>query len=185
MCSTTRWPASRLSMSFMLTPALNSYSPRFSTLRLPSSKVSRLNRVALSITPARSSCSAMLPPSSSRTILTILSAVSGPGFLASIISQATAPIARKAPTRTKVRNPLTVERVERRGGFGSFPSGDGALGSEDGLRARPKRLARGRGSFPLDCPLILSPASRLMPSRRPLQARARCDLLPGAGTNST
>ena len=183
LCWTTLWDARRVSMSFMLTPALNSYSPRLNELRLPSSRVRTLNHIALSMTPARSSWSAMLPPSSSRTMLTILSAASGPAFLESIISHAIAPTATSAPIRTKVRRPLRLESVERRGFFGSFrpgslPGGGATLNGGAGSRARPKKLAR---RLPLPSPALLSPLMlaaglRLMPppviTRR---TRARLD----------
>ncbi len=51
----------------------------------------------------------MLPPSSSRTIMTTLSAGSGPGLRASFMSQASPPTVASAPRRTKVSNPLTLE----------------------------------------------------------------------------
>ncbi len=96
----------------MLTPALNSYSPRFSVLRLPSSSVRSVNQVELSMTPARSSWSAMLPPSSSRTMLTILSAVSGPGLRPSIISQATAPTRQQGADQNEGQE--SAERRQQR-----------------------------------------------------------------------
>jgi hypothetical protein len=43
------------------------------------------------------------------------------------MSHATAPIASRAPASTKVSNPLMLERIERRGGFGSLVRGDDEL----------------------------------------------------------
>ena len=138
LCRTTLCDASRLSISFMLTPALNSYSPRLSELRLPSSRVSSVNQVALSMTPARSSWSAMLPPSSSRTMLTILSAVRGPGLRASIISQATAPSAIERADQDESQERAQATRaVDRRGFFGFLGCG--------GRSVRDRRRSGSRG----------------------------------------
>ncbi len=106
-----------------------------------------MNQLELSMTPARSSWSAMLPPSSSRTMLTILSVVRGPGLRASTMSQATEATAITAPIRTKDRNALSDESSDRRGFFGFFCCGrSGATGA--GPLARRNRLARGRGGSP-------------------------------------
>ena len=70
---------------------------------------------------------------------------------------------QKAPTRTKVRNALRLDRVERRRRFGSLAGGgEGSPRAGAGLRPRPNRLARGRGPWPpsLDCPLMPSAGSR-------------------------
>ena len=158
----------------MLTPALNAYSPRFSAPRLPSSSVRRLNHSALSMTPARSSCSAMLPPSSSRTIMTTLSAASGPGLRDSFISQASAPTVASAPSSTKVRSPLTLERPIRRGLRGGCGGPGGAAAPSAGLVARPNRLTRGRGASPspeLSSPLMSLAVTALPPSLQTLVPR--------------
>ena len=89
----------------------------------------------------------MLPASSSRTIMTTLSAASGPGPRASFISQTSAPTVPSAPSRTKVRSPLTLDSPSRRGLRGGRLGG-GAGSPSAGLLARLNRLTRGREAFP-------------------------------------
>src|SRR6185437_14151766 len=109
----------------------------------------------------------MLPRSSSLTIITTLSAASGPGLRASFISQASAPTVASAPRRTKVSNPLTLERPIggglRGGGVGG---GDGSPSA--GLGARPNRLTRGRGASPSpgSWSALISPAASFALARR-------------------
>ena len=129
----------------------------------------------------------MLPPSSSRTICTTLSAASGPGLRASIISQASAPAAASAPSRTKVRNPLTLESSDRRGLRGGFGGGLAGI-VRRGLdrRGRTGLPAAGAASpSPESSSPLMSPAASARARRRPiLHAQSRAGLnAPRRGTS--
>src|SRR5271154_5955969 len=85
--------------------------------------------------------------SSSRVIMTTLSSASGPGLRASFMSQTSPPTVPSAPRRTKLSNPLRLDKPIRRGLRGGL-AGGGAGSFSLGFVARPNRLTRGRGASP-------------------------------------
>ena len=114
----------------------------------------------------------MPPPSSSRAMITTLSAASGPGSATSFMSQASAPTVASAPSNTKVKSPLKLDRPIRRGLRGGRDGG-GAGSFSAGLRARPNRLTRGRGAAPSPeswSPLMSVAASSPSPMMLPFKS---------------
>src|SRR5271163_1755262 len=120
----------------------------------------------------------MPPPSSSRTIITVLSASSGPGLRDSLSSQASAPTVASAPSSTNVSSPLTLEMPGRLGLRGGWGGAGGTTPPGAGLLVRPNRLTRGWGASPSpesNSPLMSSTATALPPSTLKSQARAGLD----------